>query len=310
MLSNVPVTPYFDEESFVTLEDGTSIRCLTKSSVPPGRPDPPSNVVLLHGAGMCAFSWALCAQRLGAVSKVYSIEFRAHGKSSGRSEDLSIDVLVNDVVSCVHLLGLKDFFLIGHSLGGSVAIRVAAALPSNVVLGITVMDMIEGTAVKALENMGAYLRCRPVVFSRPQEAIHWFVTGGGMKNNLSAALSVPHLLKEIPSPESGPPMLGWITDLGATSNHWERWFVGCNSILLGLHIPKLLLVASTDRLDKEMTIAQMQGKFQLCVVKNVGHYMMEDDPNEVSAKLIEWVQHIEKVNKVLKDKLARAASDT
>jgi len=40
-----------------------------------------------------------------------------------------------------------------------------------------------------------------------------------------------------------------------------------------------LLLASSDRMDKELTIAQMQGRFKLiCFVGDIGHCMMEDDP--------------------------------
>lgn len=41
-----------------------------------------------------------------------------------------------------------------------------------------------------------------------------------------------------------------------------------------------MLLASSDRMDKELTIAQMQGKFKLSVIKNVGHIIHEDDAKE------------------------------
>ena len=47
-----------------------------------------------------------------------------------------------------------------------------------------------------------------------------------------------------------------------------------------MRIPKLLLLAEKDRMDKELMIAQMQGKFKMVVLYNVGHVMQEDDaPN-------------------------------
>lgn len=38
----------------------------------------------------------------------------------------------------------------------------------------------------------------------------------------------------------------------------------------------MLLLAGTDRLDKELTIAQMQGKFQLVLLPSCGHAIQED----------------------------------
>ena len=50
-----------------------------------------------------------------------------------------------------------------------------------------------------------------------------------------------------------------------------------SSIFLGIHIPKILITAEKERMDKELTIAQMQGKFKVVVIHNVGHSVQEDD---------------------------------
>ena len=70
----------------------------------------------------------------------------------------------------------------------------------------------------------------------------------------------------------------WRTDLLASKPYWVEWFKGLTSIFLNLRIPKQLLLAGSDRMDKELTIAHMQGKFKLVVVDNVGHVIQEDRP--------------------------------
>ncbi len=52
----------------------------------------------------------------------------------------------------------------------------------------------------------------------------------------------------------------------ATKPYWEGWFKGLTQCFLDLRVPKQLLLAGSDRMDKELTIAQMQGKFKLVVV--------------------------------------------
>jgi len=37
------------------------------------------------------------------------------------------------------------------------------------------------------------------------------------------------------------------------------------------------MLAEKERMDIDLTIAQMQGKFRLLVLQGVGHYMQEDD---------------------------------
>ena len=38
------------------------------------------------------------------------------------------------------------------------------------------------------------------------------------------------------------------------------WFVGLSQQFLASSVPKLLLLAGVDRLDKELTVGQMQGE--------------------------------------------------
>jgi len=44
---------------------------------------------------------------------------------------------------------------------------------------------------------------------------------------------------------------------------------------LAARTARLLILAGTDRLDKELMIGQMQGKFQMEVVPGVGHMVQE-----------------------------------
>ena len=40
------------------------------------------------------------------------------------------------------------------------------------------------------------------------------------------------------------------------------------------------MLAGIERMDKDLTIAQMQGKYKLSIMRNVGHIMHEDKPDE------------------------------
>lgn len=46
-------------------------------------------------------------------------------------------------------------------------------------------------------------------------------------------------------------------------------------MFLACRTARLLILAGTDRLDKELMIGQMQGKFQMEVVPEVGHMLHE-----------------------------------
>lgn len=53
------------------------------------------------------------------------------------------------------------------------------------------------------------------------------------------------------------------------------WFKGLSNKFIAAKPSKLLVLAGADKLDTPLMIAQMQGKFQLNVIQNVGHCLQE-----------------------------------
>ena len=74
----------------------------------------------------------------------------------------------------------------------------------------------------------------------------------------------------------------WKTDLMATKPYWTSWFEGLTEMFLKIEIPKQLLLAGSERMDKELTVAHMAGKFKMVVIENVGHGIQEDNPGSVA----------------------------
>ena len=112
--------------------------------------------------------------------------------------------------------------------------------------------------------MENYLSTRPTSFPSRASGIEWHTRSRTIRNTNSARVSVPSLLIEdspssSSSTTSSPSQWIWRTDLSATKPFWENWFVGLSKKFLESCGGKLLLLAGTDRLDKELIIGQMQG---------------------------------------------------
>lgn len=69
--------------------------------------------------------------------------------------------------------------------------------------------------------------------------------------------------------------------MSKSEKYWAGWFENLSAKFLDLYVPKLLLLASIDGLDRALTVGQMQGKFQLQVLARCGHAV-----HEVSAQYI------------------------
>merc|ERR1712154_432539 len=88
-----------------------------------------------------------------------------------------------------------------------------------------------------------------------------------------------------PETFTGPEVWKWRIDLARTEPHWRGWFQGLSARFLAVAGAKLLLLAGVDRLDRELTVGQMQGKFQMQVLPQVGHTVHEDSPDRVAEVL-------------------------
>lgn len=89
-----------------------------------GRP-----IVLLHDLASSQESFNALAEALEGRMHVIQIDLLGHGASDLRPTDLSIAAQSEAVAEVLQDLGLEQTVLVGHSLGGSVAIRLAAYRP-------------------------------------------------------------------------------------------------------------------------------------------------------------------------------------
>jgi len=242
-------------------------------------------VLMIHGAGIGAMAWSLVASTMKNTCRVIAFDCRGHGDTIHTEDDMSHEILVNDTLTVLNIVNTnsKPVTLIGHSMGGAIAIRTALALPREAVASLIVLDVVEGTAMAALPKMMSFLQSRPQKFDTVNTAISWAITSGTVRNRESACASVP---QQIILKDDG---YVWRTDLRKTQPYWKGWFENMSNLFLSVTAPKLLLLADTDRLDTPLTTGQMMGKFQLVILPNVGHLIQEDAPDKTATTIINFL---------------------
>jgi len=93
-------------------------------------------VVLLHALGCHRGWWDWLTPVLGEQYEIVAPDFRGHGEGA-RSDDYRFQAYAKDIENLVAGLGGEPFALVGHSMGGYVALTVAArgiVRPSAVVV--------------------------------------------------------------------------------------------------------------------------------------------------------------------------------
>ena len=89
-------------------------------------------VVLLHGFTDSWFSWSMVIERLPADIRVIVPTQRGHGDSGRPGCCYAIGDFARDVVALLDALDIRRAHVIGHSMGGLVAQRVAIDSPERV----------------------------------------------------------------------------------------------------------------------------------------------------------------------------------
>ncbi|KAF9884428.1 carboxyl methyl esterase activity protein [Aspergillus nanangensis] len=319
--STLSWTDFFAQELFLREETNSTHITHHVYLTPPTNSGP--LFVMHHGAGSSGLSFATCAEairKLLPTAGILSLDARGHGQTTVTTADknekvpmdLSLETLNRDVVFIIRETqsqmgweSLPDIVLVGHSLGGAVITDVAKKGDLGAkVLAYAVLDVVEGSAMDALQTMEQYLSTRPSHFPSLASGIEWHTRSRTIRNRTSARVSVPSLLYEEEPPSDLSKPWVWRTNLAETKPFWENWFIGLSKKFLEARGGKLLLLAGTDRLDKDLMIGQMQGKYQLQVLPEAGHFVQEDQPVKTAQILVDFYKRNDRSALVLPPKVA------
>ena len=154
-----------------------------------------------------------------------AIDLRGHGSTrTDEDHDLSLQRLVDDIYNVFVCLfnpaageqkeehdamegagykpaeepiSLPSLCLVGHSMGGALVVHSSFKLSSIcTIIGLIVIDVVEGTALDALQSMHMVLKNRQKSFNSVREAIEWCVRNNQTKNIEAARISFPGQIKK------------------------------------------------------------------------------------------------------------------
>jgi 3-oxoadipate enol-lactonase len=104
----------------------------------PGTEPATPTLVFLHSLGTESRIWDGVIARLGAFRRI-ALDLRGHGLSEVPDGPYSIAAMAEDIAGALHALGVERAVLIGVSVGGQIALRMALDRPSLVV-AVVAMD--------------------------------------------------------------------------------------------------------------------------------------------------------------------------
>lgn len=126
----------------LTLPDGRTLSALRWDARGTADPQVTPDLTFLHGAGLNAHTWDRTLLALGLPA--LAIDLPGHGDSSWRDDaHYTPDALAEDVITALDAWTVRPQVLVGHSLGGLTAARVAALRP-DLVRAVVLVDIAPG----------------------------------------------------------------------------------------------------------------------------------------------------------------------
>lgn len=105
-------------------------------SLDSGESGPP--LLFLHGTGCDLADWGSVIQKLPDRQRRIALDFRGHGQSGIPTEPFTLGCLADDVLYFADMFKIQEMILVGHSLGGMVAMEVASR--SSHVAGLVLLE--------------------------------------------------------------------------------------------------------------------------------------------------------------------------
>jgi len=116
------LTPRFNCKNFAMK---LNVRLQTEQSAVANLP-----TVLIHGLFGSLDNLGVLARELKETRPVIQLDVRNHGLSP-RSDEMSYPAMAQDVLETLDELGIARFDLVGHSMGGKIAMALTAAAPER-----------------------------------------------------------------------------------------------------------------------------------------------------------------------------------
>jgi pimeloyl-ACP methyl ester carboxylesterase len=111
------------QEVFLLRPDGTVLRTIVAGEGPP--------VVLAHGYGASLLEWNLVQATLVASGhRVIVFDQRGHGSSTLGADGIGSGPMAQDYVAVLEHFDVRDAVLVGHSMGGFLALRAVLDHPA------------------------------------------------------------------------------------------------------------------------------------------------------------------------------------
>ena len=240
------------------------------------------DLVMIHGFGSDRLSWAGNAPALMEVARIHSLDLPGHGDSlaseMGDGSPLALAELVADALDAN---GIGKAHLLGHSLGGGIAIVMALGQPERVLSlsllapaglghGIDQDFLADFPELETNEDAGALLQrlvTKPLLINR---------------------LTIARVLEQLARPGAREALRGiaeGIVMQEAQLGEWARQIAATG-------IPRLVIFGGADQINPPDAISLVGFAGRMLVIPEAGHLPHVEAAKQVNAELTAFIKSV------------------
>ncbi|HDQ04558.1 MAG TPA: alpha/beta hydrolase [Deltaproteobacteria bacterium] len=250
--------------------DSMKIACWVNGN---GFDEQAQSLFFIHGSGGDHSSWSFQYARLNKNFNIIAVDLPGHGSSEGSGEN-DINKYSLWVKKLLDALQLKNVIIVGHSLGAAIALTFAAEF---------------GSMIKGIAAVGGGLKMpvNPAIFEllkkEPETAFELMCKFSLAKENRDK-LAEP--LKKSMA----------VANIEALYND----LVACDKMDLTekvkiINLPSMIMCGEEDKMTPPQLsrdiAASIKGS-KTCFIKNAGHMVMMENPEEFNKALIDFAKTI------------------
>ena len=233
-----------------------------------GAGDPP--LVFVHGLGCHRGFWTAQLTHFAASHRVLAVDLRGHGDSDAPRQRYTIAAFADDLAWMCAELDVARPVVVGHSLGGLVALELGASYPGQLRAAVLIDSVLlpSGERASTVDRLVAELRG-----DEPDRALR------GYFSNLFG-------------PYDSPATMAWIlaeaarTPPHVTSSVWEESMDSWDDAgaLAQAQVPLLYLDAGTPNADLDRAV-ELNPRLVIGRTVGSGHFSPLEVPDQINALL-------------------------
>jgi pimeloyl-ACP methyl ester carboxylesterase len=234
-------------------------------------------LVFIHGWSCDSNYWREQVPVFSRKFTVVTVDLAGHGGTDANRTDWSMQKFGQDVATALAAVPNRQLILVGHSMGGPVAIEAARQLRDRVI-GIIGVDTFKtiGAPMPSAAQLDAIVKPFEANFighTREAVARHFFAPGAD-----------PQLVQKIAYDMSLSPPKVAIPAMRAVLGY------DFSAPLKDLQVPVVAINSDLGEPLNELRIRKVLPKFRAVIIPGVGHFLMMEDPARFNPALETEVQ--------------------